>query len=123
MKLATETERSRWLAFVASQPLPLDVSCKPFRAARSSEQNRYLWGAVYPAFLAVLPGWDAEDVHEYLLGEHFGWERLTGMGRVRMKPIRRSSRLNKAEFAAYVDFCQRKGSEHGVFVPDPGLPA
>jgi len=119
VKLATESERTRWLAFVQAQALPLDVESKPYKAKRSSEQNAYLWGVVYPAFCAALPGWDAEDVHEYLLGEHFGWERIEGMGRARLKPLRRSSRLNKAEFAAYVDFCQRKGAEHGVFVPSP----
>lgn len=86
---------------------------------RSDVQNAYLWGVVYPAFTSVLPGWDAEDVHEYLLGEHFGWERIEGMGRVRLKPVRRSSKLSVTEFADYVDFCQRKGAEHGIYVPDP----
>lgn len=86
---------------------------------RSDVQNAYLWGVVYPAFTRVLPGWDAEDVHEYLLGEHFGWERIEGMGRVRLKPVRRSSKLSTVEFMDYVDFCQRKGAEHGIFVPDP----
>ena len=116
--LRTEAERSRWLAFAGAQPLPLDAECKPHKPKRSDSQNAYLWGVVYPAFCAALPGWDAEDVHEYLLGEHFGWERIEGMGRARLKPLRRSSRLNKEEFAAYVDFCQRKGAEHSVFVPE-----
>lgn len=118
MKLATAAERDRWLAFVAQQALPLEVECKPWKARRSGEQNAYLWGVVYPAFTASLPGWDAEDVHEYLLGECYGWERIEGMGRARLRPIRRSSRMNKKEFAEYVDFCMRKGAEHGVFVPE-----
>ena len=116
--LRTEGERNRWLAFAAVQPLPADADWRPHKPKRSDSQNAYLWGVVYPAFCAALPGWDAEDVHEYLLGEHFGWERIEGMGRTRLKPLRRSSRLNKEEFAAYVDFCQRKGAEHGVFVPE-----
>ena len=95
------------------------VEIKRHARRRSDQQNRYLWGVVYPAFLRVLPGWDAGDVHEYLLGEHFGWERLEGMGRTRLKPIKRSSKLTKAEFAEYTEFCQRKGAEHGVYVPDP----
>lgn len=117
MKLATETERSRWIAFVQAQPLPVDVECKPWKAKRSDEANRYLWGVVYAAFTSRLEGWTAEDVHEYLLGECYGWERIEGMGRIRLKPIRRSSRMNKTEFAEYVEFCIRKGAEHGVFVP------
>ena len=86
---------------------------------RSDEQNRYLWGVVYPAFEQALEGWDKEDIHEYLLGEHFGWQRIEGMGRAKVKPLKRSSKLTKAEFADYVDFCQRKGAEHGIYVPDP----
>jgi hypothetical protein len=68
-----------------------------------------------------LPGWDAEDVHEYMLGEWSGWEALEGLGRKRLRPLRRSSRLNKQEFADFVDFIQRKAAEHGVFIPDPQL--
>mgnify|MGYP000231567615 CR=1 FL=1 len=89
------------------------------RRTRSLMQNAYLWGVVYPAFLSFLPGWDADDLHEYFLGEHFGWEVVEGFGRKRMKPIKRSSKLNKMEFADFVDFIQRKGAEMGVYVPDP----
>ena len=86
---------------------------------RSDEQNRYLWGVVYPAFEQALEGWDKEDIHEYLLGEHFGWQRIEGMGRAKVKPLKRSSKLTKTEFTDYVSFCQRKGAEHGIYVPDP----
>lgn len=87
---------------------------------RSEQQNRYLWGVVYRTILDAgqLQGWDAEDVHEYLLGEWSGWEVVIGFGRKRMKPIRRSSALNKQEFAEYIDFIQRKMAEHGIYIPD-----
>lgn len=88
---------------------------------RSEQQNRYLWGVCYAELCKVLPGWDSEDVHEYMLGEHFGWETIEGLGRKRIKPIRRSSRLNKMEFADFVSFIQRKAAEHGVFIPDAQL--
>ena len=95
------------------------VEIAQYARRRSDEQNRYLWGVVYPAFEQALEGWDKEDIHEYLLGEHFGWQRIEGMGRAKVKPLKRSSKLTKAEFADYVDFCQRKGAEHGIYVPDP----
>jgi hypothetical protein len=119
VKLSNPADRDRWLTFVESQPLPLAVECKPYKPTRTSEANRYLWGVVYAAFCERLEGWAAEDVHEYLLGECYGWERIEGMGRTRLKPLRRSSRMNKKEFADYVEFCIRKGAEHGVFVPSP----
>jgi hypothetical protein len=63
---------------------------------RSDDQNRYLWGGVYPSIIAAggeqLRGWTAEDLHEFFLGEIYGWEVIEGFGRKRMKPVRRSSK-------------------------------
>jgi hypothetical protein len=90
------------------------------KRTRSNDQNAYLWSAVYPSILKHLPGWSADDLHEYFLGEHFGWETLEGLGRKRLKPIRRSSRLSTTEFSDYVGFIQRTMAEKGIYVPDPG---
>jgi hypothetical protein len=57
-------------------------------------------------------------LHEYFLGEHFGWETLEGFGRKRLRPLKRSSKLSTAEFAAFVDFIQRKAAELGIYIPD-----
>lgn len=98
-----------------------EITVEEKKRRRSEQQNRYLWGVVYKTCLEHLQGWDAEDVHEYFLGEHFGWETIEGLGRKRLKPLRRSSRLNKQEFADYINFIQRKMSEFGVFIPDAQL--
>jgi hypothetical protein len=95
------------------------IEVAQYQKRRSDQQNRYLWGVVYAAFKTALPGWDTEDIHDYLLGEHFGWERLEGLDRTRLRPIKRSSKLGKQEFAEFVDFCIRKGAEHGIYVPPP----
>lgn len=96
------------------------VEIHEHKPRRSDAQNRYLWGVVYPTILKAgrLDGWEATDAHEYLLGEHFGWETLEGFGRKRVKPIRRSAKLNKQEFSDYIAFIQRRMAEHGIFVPD-----
>ena len=98
-----------------------DVKVEEKKRKRSENQNRYLWGVVYKTICEHLQGWDADDVHEYFLGEHFGWEVLEGFGKKRIKPIRRSSRLNKMEFADYISFIQRKCAEMGIFIPDAQL--
>lgn len=97
------------------------VAIEEAKPKRSDPQNRYLWGVVYPAILGAgrLDGWSANDLHEYLLGEHFGWELVEGFGRKRQRPVRRSSKLNKQEFSDYVAFIQQRMSEHGIYVPDP----
>lgn len=91
------------------------------KAVRSNNQNRYLWGVVYPTILQAgkLDGWEAADVHEYLLGEWAGWEVVEAFGRKRQRPIRRSSKLTKLEFVDFVRFIQNRMAEHGIYVPDP----
>ena len=98
---------------------PLKVVISEYRRTRSLEQNRALWGVIYPAILQHLHGWEAEDLHEYFLGEHYGWETLEGFGRKRLKPMRRSSKLSTTEFADHIAFIQRRMAEHGIYVPDP----
>lgn len=96
------------------------ISVGEHKPSRSAQQNKYLWGVIYKTILEAgqLQGWDADDLHEYLLGEWSGWEVIEGFGRKRMKPIQRSSTLNKEQFSAYVDFIQRKMAEMGIYVPD-----
>lgn len=86
---------------------------------RSSMQNAYLWGVVYETILKHLPGWNAEDVHEYFLGECFGWELLEGFGKKRIRPVKRSSKLSTMEFQDYIAFIQQKMAERGVYIADP----
>lgn len=90
-----------------------------WKRTRSNEQNAYLWGVVYETILPHLPGWDANDLHEFFLGEHYGWTTLEGLGRKRLKPLRRSSKLTTVEFADHVAFIQRAMAEKGIYVPDP----
>lgn len=86
---------------------------------RSDQQNRYLWGVCYAELCKHLDGWEAEDVHEYMLGECYGWERAELFGKPKLRPVRRSSKMDTIEFAEFVAFIQRRAAEHGVFIPDP----
>ena len=88
------------------------------------QQNAYLWGVVYEVVLdhgLREQGWRNDDVHEYFLGEHFGWECIEGFGRKRMRPLKRSSVLTKSEFSDYVAFIQQHMAEKGVPIPDPEI--
>lgn len=95
------------------------VSVEEAKPKRSNQQNRYLFGVVYPTMLKHLPGWDRDDVHEWCLGECFGWEQLEGLGRLRVKPIKRSAKLSTTEFSDFIAFIQRRAAEFGIFIPDP----
>ncbi len=122
---AGRKDAARAAAFI--QALPTDrawsVKVEEFRPQRSQSQNRYLRGIVYPHVLTgggeALRGWTADDLHEFFRGEHFGWETLEGMGRKRVKPLKRSARLTKQEFSDYVAFIQQKAAGMGIYIPDP----
>lgn len=108
------------LAALPGKELVVTVAEKKRR--RSDEQNKYWWGVVVKTFCDRLEGWHPEDVHDYLLGEHFGWERVEGLGKVKVRPVKRSSKLGKQEFAELVAHAQQIGAEHGIYVPDPNEP-
>lgn len=129
MKLATESERTRWLAFVQAQPLPLDVEAKPWRKSRSNEQNALLWAMYGP--LADHMGYDRDDIHEWMCGRFFGWRDIKvpktprnpeGLASV---PVRSTTRdengkrnvIDKATFAKFVDMVDRVAAQAGVFIP------
>lgn len=129
MKIATEAERTRWLAFVAQQPLPLEVECKPYRKSRSNDQNALLWAMYEP--IAEHMGYDREDVHEWMCGRFFNWKDIKvpktprnpeGLASV---PVRTTTRdengkrnvIDSATFAKFVDMVDRIAAQAGVYIP------
>jgi len=97
------------------------VTIEEFKRPRTDQQNRFLWGVVYPCVIEAgnLEGWTPNDLHEYFLGECFGWETLEGMGRKKVKPLKRSSRMNKQEFSDYLEFISMKCADMGIVIPEP----
>lgn len=97
------------------------IEVREQKGVRSDAQNRYLWGVCYRTILDSpgMEGWQNDDIHQYLLGEHFGWETVEMFGKKRLRPLRRSSRLTKLEFMDYVAFIQRLMAERGIYIPDP----
>lgn len=93
------------------------------RARRTNDQNALLW-ALYEDALRLggetLGGWTREEIHEYMLGEWFGWDVHEALGMKRKRPRRRSSRLTKAEFSDFVDFVVRRFADHGIVLRLPG---
>lgn len=119
--IANASDRQRAHIAIDKHELPMRIKLSK-GGKRSLEQNSYLWGVCYETILEhglKEQGWRNEDLHEYFLGEHFGWETLEGMGRKRMRPIKRSSGLNKMEFVDFIAFIHQKAAEMGVYIPEP----
>ncbi len=99
------------------------VEVTEWKKPRTNQQNKFLWGVVYPSILEgggeALRGWTRDDLHDYFLGECFGWETLEGFGRKRLRPLRRSSALNKQEFSDYLLFLETKCLKMGIVIPEP----
>ena len=103
------------------------IEVKTYSQPRSSPQCRYLNGVAYK-LLGDATGYERDDISEYLCGTYFGWreKKLPGKRTVQV-PIRttttdgdgKRSVLSKTEFAEYVEFVQRFGASHGVYIPDP----
>lgn len=109
------------------------VTIEPARSTRTDAQNAYLWG-VANKMISDATGYEAEEVHEYLCGQHFGWKdkrvpktprNPSGIESVPRRTTTRNEQgkrnvLNTREFADYVDFVQRFAAKKlGLFIPDP----
>ena len=99
------------------------VTVERYVKRRSDQQNRYLWGVVYPTIIReggeALRGWTSEDLHELFLGRHFGWETLEAFGEKRKRPLKRSSTLSTVDFNEFIGSIQQFCAEQGVYIPEP----
>jgi len=102
--------------------LAWQVTVQPAVRRRTENQNAYLW-SIYEHILKVggeeMRGWTKDDLHSFFLIEHFGGETKTLFGRKRIKPLRRSSKLNKQEFSDLLETIMRFMAERGVYIPSP----
>jgi hypothetical protein len=100
---------------------------------RSIAQNNYLFGVAYPPLVEVT-GYPVNDIHEHMLGEHFGWvdRRVPRTPRnpagIESVPFRTTTRnehgkrdvLTKAQFADFVDRTVfKEAAKAGIAVPAP----
>lgn len=130
MKLATESERTRWLAFVGAQPLPLEVDAKPSKKSRSNEQNHLLFGVIYPP-IAEAMGYDLGDVHEWFCGRMWGWRDIKvpktprnpeGLASVPLRSTTRDENgkrnvIDAQTFARFIDMVDRVAAQVGIYIP------
>jgi len=108
------------LAFIERLPMARKwkVTVCLYRKIRSDAQNRYLWGVAYKA-LEDATGQESQDWHDYMLGEHYGWEKYEMFGKPKIRPMKRSSKLTTTEFSDFVAFIQMRAAEHGIYIADP----
>ena len=83
------------------------IEVKPYKKTRSNAQNAYLWGVLF-RMLADETGHDVQDIHDYLLGERYGWEETVVFGKKKVRPVRtltgpeKMSRPEQEQFSEWV---------------------
>lgn len=99
------------------------VTVEEFKPKRTTSQNAYLFGVAYPAFLEgggeALRGWSVNELHEFMLMQHFGEESLELGGRSYSRPVKRSSKLSRQEFSDYLEFLSAYAGNLGIRIPEP----
>lgn len=108
----------------------LTVTVEEAKAERSDLQRRSLFGCAYKALMAQM-GLAGEseknDLHEFMLGEYFGWREKKIMGQIHKYPIRTTTRgedgkrdvISVREQLDFYAWIQRRAAENGYDVPDP----
>jgi hypothetical protein len=95
------------------------ITIAEMKSKRSSEQNSLLW-AIYSEIIRVggeaMQGHTKDELHEFFLGDFFGWEIKPLFGKKKQVPKRRSSKLNKQEFSDFVEHILRFMAERGVYI-------
>jgi len=95
------------LGFIPKQPLPLEVTVRPYSPTRTSVQNRRLWALHGKA--SEFTGYTPEELHEEALCRHFGYREVvrvnpwTKESETKREPLKRSSQRNRKEFAAFME--------------------
>lgn len=124
MKLITESDRARWLAFVQSQQLPLEVSCEAWKAPRKLTANAYLWSACYKPLVEKC-GHTSDDWHTHYCGEYFGWkEKETPAGHIEYEPVRTTTKdangkrdvMKGQPFNEFLVFVEYDCAKRGIFI-------
>lgn len=124
MKLSTDNDRRRYVAFLEAQPLPLEVKCDPWKEPRKLTANAYLWAYVYGPLVAKA-GYEPEEWHEFFCIQHFGGVPYTRLdGSEGQKPVRTTTKNERGDrdvlkgqpFNDFLTFVESECAKYGVFI-------
>ena len=97
-----------------------EMVIKRYRKKRGNPANRYHWGVIVK-MICDDTGNSAEDIHEYLLGEHVGWETYDVLGNLKKRPSRRSHDMDNETFENFNEWCRAWAAQNlAMVIPLPG---
>lgn len=104
------------------------VTIKAYRRTRTSQQNRYLWGVVYPAFVQFRQE-QGEEFDTAMAHDFFKLKFLRQTvvnketGEVLGTTVPSTTKLNTAEMAEYIDKIVAWCADYGISVPPASMAA
>jgi len=123
-KIGTKADLARWVVFLEGQPLPLEVTSKPWKPARRLESNAFLWAFVYRPLVEVA-GHEESEWHEFFCCRYFGavpYIRIDGTEGER--PVRTTTKNEDNErdvlkgdaFNKFLCYVESECASRGVFI-------
>ena len=130
---ATRDEAFASFARLVQNFLPgrdLVVTVEEVKEDRSTKQRAALFGVAYASLMAQMGlrgAREKDDLHEFMLGEYFGWRERPGLGPPRKFPIRTTTTdengkrdvISVRQQMDFYAFIQQRAAEGGYDVPDP----
>lgn len=123
--LGKDKPRERILAHVATvlgalpQGKAWKLTVEEYKPRRSLSQNALLW-AIYQQVIdrggEAMRGWTKEDLHSFFSGNFHGWEKVQIFGQARMRPLGRSSTMDKQVFSDYIESIVLFMAEQGIVI-------
>jgi hypothetical protein len=98
---------------------PWKITAVQYRKKRSNPQNSYFWTVIIGT-LKTETGNDANDLHDVLCGEAFGWEEYQVLGKRKVRPVKGTSQLLVDEFESFCEWCRAYAAQNlGIVIPLP----
>ena len=94
----------------------VNLIIRPYRRMRSTNQNSYLWGVVYP-IISDETGMEVEEVHEAMKIK-FTKKKYEVKGK-ELWTVGSTSLLNTLEFGEFLDKVISFAGEFGIEIPPP----
>lgn len=95
----------------------VSVTIENLRSHRSLQQNRYLWGVVYP-IIAEATGYTVNELHDWARAQYLAPRVIRIAGKTR-NVMRSTTELSKGEMVEYINNLIQLGAELGCHVPSP----
>lgn len=104
----------QWLLAQADEHLPLEVSIKPYKRNRSTEQNALYWSLL--SVISQETGYTKDDLHDMLRNKFLGMQVKEIAGE-QVQYLPSTTKLKVGEMADYITQIEAWSAQLGIRLP------